>query len=771
MRCKSALPIILILLILSPSTPIAGNSNLTVDLRVIDAIFIPPNPIAGLRCSLLVTVENIGENPAENVEILVDTGVCKLLNETSKIDPGETIAAIFASLFPDAGEYTLTVKVDPDGKLADVDRSNNEFTKTFKVQLHIIERRIPSKLDLSEEERTWGFKKYSEPCTETPLTDAELDVTFKSLPNYQVMGKQDPTDPNSRYESQLYDPDTWEHKEENACGTTSLAAVLRYLENSPNYDHDRLDLYIRGGNALDVYTDPLSIKAGAEAFGFGARVYVDGSIPEIKWFIDHGIPVIMLITISGKTGVTKGVHWIVPICYWENETLTQGLNSHTMIGYYNPWGYQCAIPEDRLEEYWKETTMGRITLWNRVYIAVWTGETPEGLPPSNVDAGQSFILGVIRFTSIAHDILGNGVELWHKEHYLASIYVIFTGVVTEALAWIVAGITWLGKAAWEGIKWLANKIWDGIKWLGCKVFGLGCPERKLYYYYYYSTSPTADSPFISNEMTKEVAVGYIYSEPNGDREPLYEYQVIDQATMEIIGYMVSTNPDEPERTPTGEIQHLIGLLGYALKTQPATPSIKLGSDCLKLYKIEYKPEVENLYILAYKEEDTCMLWLFKQPENISFLSPDPAAGAQTFPYMLLDKKGHEDIFLFTRDYMIGYIPYNQIPETKPLIRVYDPDKKEFYLTTDLEEEPEGLKPVKEMVFTGIVGFIYTDQKPGTIPLLKYKTKEKGAKYIFTTIQLPTDKFALVDTIGYIYRTKTDCTVELWLYCYRRVKEE
>jgi hypothetical protein len=53
----------------------------------------------------------------------------------------------------------------------------------------------------------------------------------------------------------------------------------------------------------------------------------------------------------------------------------------------------------------------------------------------------------------------------------------------------------------------------------------------------------------------------------------------------------------------------------------------------------------------------------------------------------------------------------------------------------LDDEPEELRPVREMVFSGVVGYILLEQKPGTVPLYIYYASEKGADYLFTTKEI------------------------------------
>ncbi|MGB9716948.1 MAG: hypothetical protein ACPL4E_00700 [Thermoproteota archaeon] len=155
----------------------------------------------------------------------------------------------------------------------------------------------------------------------------------------------------------------------------------------------------------------------------------------------------------------------------------------------------------------------------------------------------------------------------------------------------------------------------------------------------------------------------------------------------------------------------------------------------------------------------------------AFLSPDEAAGTRTFPYVATDYEGNSKGYHFTRDYVVGYVHYNHLRGTVPLYRFYDPDEEEFYLTTDLNDEPKELRPVREMVFSGVVGYVFLKQKPGTVPLYKYYASEKGADYLFTTKEITSDKFTLLGVIGYVYEYEEECTAALWLFCYRQVKEK
>lgn len=56
--------------------------------------------------------------------------------------------------------------------------------------------------------------------------------------------------------------------------------------------------------------------------------------------------------------------------------------------------------------------------------------------------------------------------------------------------------------------------------------------------------------------------------------------------------------------------------------------------------------------------------------------------------------------------MVAYIHYNQLPGTVPLYMFFDHKEEELYLTTDLNDDQKELRPVKEMVFSGLVEYIF-----------------------------------------------------------------
>ncbi len=760
----------------SPLTPIftMGNPDEKPDLHIWEmqvtgppvnpVTFFPAKPIVGYRAIMSVLVENTGHSTARPVVVLVKWGCQKMVNSTSELAAGSSTTVMFYPLFLHAGNHSFEITVDPYNEVDEANETNNEITWKVEVALPSLEtlKKASEQLNFEEEEGFWGGQGLKVLREELPI--------IHGIPNYELMGRVDPSNPSSDFEEQ----------EGNGCGTTSLASILRYLRGRWVPTQRQVDREIRGGGILDIYTDPFSIAHYAKKRGLEARVYVNGDFEQVKWFIDRGIPVMICITVDGGKKVMKA-HWVVPVAYWVNSSATQGLSSPVIIGYYNPWGYQRAIPQSRFEFYWGEQELGGVHLWNRVYVAICRkDQVPPDMPPSNA---PKFIGGVMKAFDWSLAFLGRSLGYFSLENILKNPFSIFLGFfatigagICVLATGIAVGFTWLGKATWKGLKWLGEKIWNGIKSLACKWFGWGCKKKKEYFYYFYSTSPSAETPWLLNGMVKLDAVGYLFDSPGEDRVPIYEYADVDVQTYEVKGFFISLNPNVPETGVPGLRRYPIGVLGYGLAAPSTSSDVNLTNYFVGLPSfnrgwIGFDESTANVFIPQYYSPGSRILWLFNASELGSggFLSTDEAAGTHTFPYVASDEEGEETGFHFTRNYVIGYINYNPLPGTVPLYRFYDSKEEEFYLTTNLEDEPKELRPVREMVFSGLVGYILEEQKPGTLPLYRYHAKEKGADYLFTTKEITSDKFKREAVIGYVYQYKEDCNVELWLYCFRKVK--
>src|SRR5262245_48340883 len=87
-----------------------------------------------------------------------------------------------------------------------------------------------------------------------------------------------PRDPN--------DPALWlpGQGRANACGTTTLAYVLRYLLGPTAPDRPRLDRMVR---RADIFTAPMLLVACARRLGLQAEAYNDADLDDVLSFTDQ----------------------------------------------------------------------------------------------------------------------------------------------------------------------------------------------------------------------------------------------------------------------------------------------------------------------------------------------------------------------------------------------------------------------------------------------------------------------------------------------------
>ncbi|MGB9716947.1 MAG: CARDB domain-containing protein [Thermoproteota archaeon] len=588
MESRKVFSIIILLLMLTAGTPSSSSKPIRVvgspaegsDLKVDAAVFFP-QPVAGLRTRMIVTVSNKGSPVKQLVWVSVKWGGCQLINGTYGLDGGGTVGILFYPLFLQAGNYSLEVAVDPYGEVTETDEDNNVLVFWQEVKLPKAGGvKAPTELDFGSEEAAWGYTGN--------LPSGE--PSMHALPDYGLMGRLNPNDPNSDFEEQ---------GETSACGTTSLAAILRYLskKDSTVYNHNIIDRSIRGGGELDIYSEGFSIADYARKEGFEARIYVDGTFEDVKRLIDMGIPVEMCITTDGshdEMNVEHG-HWIVAVCYWED------VNYGTMIGYYNPRGHLSAIPQSRFELYWTEQNLLGITLWSRFYVAICSKPAPPDMPPSNAGALEKAYGALVEGVSVFLNELGLSIEMIKSGdagEVIKGLGLLIGDVIYGSMLFIPVSLTLVAEWVWKGIKAAAEWVWEGIKALGCRLFGWGCKSKKEYFYYFYSTSPCAESFSLLNDMIKVEAVGYVFTSQVGNTVPVYEYAEVDEQTREVIRYFVSTDPNLPETGAPGVRRLLYGRLGYLPKSEiQGVPNEKLVDNYLKRseYQIGYDGSVLNIW--------------------------------------------------------------------------------------------------------------------------------------------------------------------------------
>lgn len=154
----------------------------------------------------------------------------------------------------------------------------------------------------------------------------------------------------------------------NACGTTTLAYVLRYLLGPSAPDRERIDRIVRRAN---IFSAPRLLAAYARRRGVEAQVYNGMDLDQALALVDRGIPVMVLTdTTPLNLEDTANLHWVCIVAHDSDQ-----------IAVYNPHGFQEALDRASFEAHWREARLFGLPAWRRYAIAV----APPGtwLPPGD----------------------------------------------------------------------------------------------------------------------------------------------------------------------------------------------------------------------------------------------------------------------------------------------------------------------------------------------------------------------------------------------------
>ena len=546
----------------------------------------PQDPKVGEAVTIEVVVENNGDAPSIKTRVSLDWCCSGIKRDIPAINNGESTSIKFehALVFNQPGTYKLTATVDCDHIITEKDESNNEKT------LHVV-------VELREEQKAPGDpKKWSDEWRQLigDCPDTDLMKIGRKGPPYEMEdsnGDNIPDRLKRETESCDRDDDQTNDKgcqvylkgqEENACGTTSLAYILRYF--GKNVWPSDIDYELRGTAITDMFSEPMGLRDYAQSLGMNSEIYINGDINELRSFVESGIPVMLDISnTAGSTDVNNG-HWVVVLSMCEIPSPVSPGTMDTVINIYDPNGVQFSITPERLEQFWGKLVYpvwdAEVYLWNKLYIAV----SDKPLPPGNsrevseqiaiARAITQFMASLDDFSewnildglcglvgSIATavcglvgivfswgedvpyigglfgtlgDLCGNvaqgisticdGIgdifdpEAWAKPERLLSALV----DVIEGVADIIVGaIEFVWDFLVDGIGEFFKSIFDGIESIGCDWFGWWCPD--VYYKHFASTDPCLETTIFINGTQREKALGYIYTYPAPDTKPIWLY--------------------------------------------------------------------------------------------------------------------------------------------------------------------------------------------------------------------------------------------------------
>ncbi len=601
---------------------------------------------------------------------------------------------------------------------------------------------------------------------------------------------------------------------ENACGTTSLAYVLRYW--GKDVMPDDVDEMIRDDSVADMGTEPLAIVDYAQMQGLHAEIYNNADIEFVKSLIDKGIPVMLLIIANeDTTDVMEGSHWVVAVSYGVVE-------GEPYMGFYEPnWG-QIAISERVIGKYWKKNTLRNAPLWSRLCIAVAPFSVPlplgdtEGIKAAltTAYAAFQFMKGVDDITdgSIAEGIvriagnfgIGVGGGICYGFSYIGDYFPPFKflgelgGVLlasagelindiaslldfemmfTDPVEWfknlgnlfvdILQGIGDFFKTIGQAIANFFRAIGKFFKKLGCKLFGRGCPKEVVKWKHALSLDPCGEAKFFINGFARTKPIGYLLDESFQGSVEIYLYgKPIEIESIKTWNFYLIPGGVSP-----GGQYVMIGFLGYSNMSNPGgyrnlteeaeNMNMYLGGvDGVPDYSLGFIPV--NNSINGETIWNATILWEMEYVENrsIKLVSLDPCLHTRTFLYTIL--KG------YSRDMVIGYVFYDEAPGTVPLYRFYNTKTENFYSSINPEPE-EGYTKL------GIIGYIYPPDAPkpeGTTELWSFWNK-KSKDHMESVDPEAEGKegYEMLGLLGYICENYRPCTTPLWRYCLRYVVKE
>lgn len=339
------------------------------DLIITSVAVFPPRPRIYQPTTVKVEVYNNGTlNSSRDVNLTIYWNCYPLTKRIGPLGIHEKKEFTFSNalIFLEAERNEIVAMVDSNFEISELNESNNNFSKIVESTLGELMEKISPPVDLNDE----PLDPIS--CPENNL----MQIGRNKTPGgdfYRNSSGGLIRDPNNET---IWLPD---QGETSACGTYSLAYILRFLLRDDSINPNDIDDEIRAPwvGETGMFSEPLGLVRYARSQGLNAEIYNNGNFEKVKWFIDREIPVMLDLSIDASGDVFAG-HWVVVVNYCNREKEYPPGAVEPVIGIYNPWGYQYEIPEDRLNVYWGEMSLWGSPLWNKLFIAISEQPLPEG---------------------------------------------------------------------------------------------------------------------------------------------------------------------------------------------------------------------------------------------------------------------------------------------------------------------------------------------------------------------------------------------------------
>ena len=158
-----------------------------------------------------------------------------------------------------------------------------------------------------------------------------------------------------------------------ACGTTSLAMIIRFLTQESSITPEDIDKEIR--KLPGMFSAPIDLIAYARTKGLQVEEYNHNSLQQVENLVAQGIPVMPLLDLTpGNALDFDQWHWVVVIAVEKTD-------GEKVLFINNPWGRQEEWREEKFLKEWACLKLLGLTFgYNSYFIAI--GAPGDSLPPS-----------------------------------------------------------------------------------------------------------------------------------------------------------------------------------------------------------------------------------------------------------------------------------------------------------------------------------------------------------------------------------------------------
>jgi hypothetical protein len=143
----------------------------------------------------------------------------------------------------------------------------------------------------------------------------------------------------------------------NACGTTTLAYILRYFMGAGAPPREAIDRAIRRGN---IFSAPGLLASFAREQGLAAELYDSLPMHVLFELVDRSIPVMVLLDTTPLNLVdTANLHWVAVIGHDDRN-----------VAIYNPHGFQEQLDIDSFRSHWSQARLFGLPAWRSLAIPI-----------------------------------------------------------------------------------------------------------------------------------------------------------------------------------------------------------------------------------------------------------------------------------------------------------------------------------------------------------------------------------------------------------------